>query len=187
MPTFLWAPGLLRNKIVLSVESHLVDKAGLKALFNADRQWKERIQIQAGFTHRLSRKDKPQTNSTTKGIDSAPKRKSPNFASVVFGDFPCYGWLSRRGVGGWGQMKIWLFEGTFWERGGGWGGGAGVNERQMRVVPTQLFSQSSSKARRTGRSTGNLRWVLPLFAVARRLAEGWKCLQWGTTSKPFPI
>lgn len=70
-------------------------------------------------------------------------------------------------------MKIWLFEGTFWERGGGWGGGgAGVNERQMRVVPTQLFSQSSSKARRTGRSTGNLRWVLPLFAVARRLAEG---------------
>lgn len=52
------------------------------------------------------------------------------------------------------------------------GGGAGVNERQMRVVPTQLFSQSRSKARWTGRSTGNLRWVLPLFAVARRPAEG---------------
>lgn len=63
--------------------------------------------------------------------------------------------------------------------------GAGVNERQMQVVPTQLFSQSSSKARRTGCSTGNLRWVLPLFAVARRLGEGWKCLRWGTTSKPF--
>lgn len=50
--------------------------------------------------------------------------------------------------------------------------GAGVNERQMQVVPTQLFSQSRSKARRTSRSTGNLRWVLPLFAVARRPADG---------------
>lgn len=81
----------------------------------------------------------------------------------------------------------WRF-GCFREHfGRGTGRGAGVNERQMRVVPTQLFSQSRSKARRTGRSTGNLRWVLPLFAVARRPAEGWKCLQWGTTSKPFPI
>lgn len=70
----------------------------------------------------------------------------------------------------------------FWKKGRE---GAGVNERQMQVVPTQLFSQSSSKARRTGCSTGNLRWVLPLFAVARRLAQGWKCLRWGTTSKPF--
>lgn len=50
-------------------------------------------------------------------------------------------------------------------------GGARVNERQMQVVPTQLFSQSRSKARRTGRSTGNLRWVRPLFAVATRPAE----------------
>ena len=71
--------------------------------------------------------------------------------------------------------------------GEGGGGGAGVNERQTPVVPTQLFSQSSSKASRTSRSTGNLRRVLPLFAVARRLVEGWKCLQWGTTSKPFAI
>lgn len=96
--------------------------------------------------------------------------------------FLCQGWLSRRGVGCLWQIKIWLFQWIFWEglR------GAEVNERQMRVVPTQLFSQSRSKARRTGRSTGNLRWVLPLFAVARRPAEGWKCLQWGTTSKPFP-
>lgn len=61
--------------------------------------------------------------------------------------------------------------------------GAGLNERQMRVVPTQLFSQSRSKARRTGRSTGNLRWVLPLFAVARRQAPAWKCLRWGTNFK----
>lgn len=83
------------------------------------------------------------------------------------------------------RWRFGCFWGTFGRRGGG--GGAGVNERQTPVVPTQLFSQSSSKASRTSRSTGNLRWVLPLFAVARRLAEGWKCLQWGTTSKPFPI
>lgn len=51
------------------------------------------------------------------------------------------------------------------------GGGVTEIERQMQVVPTQLFSQSRSKASRTGRSAGNLRWVLLLFAVARRPAE----------------
>lgn len=66
---------------------------------------------------------------------------------------------------------------------GGDGSGAGVNERQTPVVPTQLFSQSGSKASRTSRSTGNLRRVLPLFAVARRLAEGWKCFAVGNNIK----
>lgn len=119
----------------------------------------------------------------TKGSKSALKPKNvhflPNF--VVLQWLPLLWLIIQEGcwlLGTDEDLAVW---------GNILGGGAGVNERQMRVVPTQLFSQSRSKARRTGRSTGNLRWVLPLFAVARRPAEGWKCLQWGTTSKPFPI
>lgn len=124
----------------------------------------------------------PQRNTNESWLEVAPEHqnKTVQFRTLSLQWLPLLCLIIQESC--WGQMKIWLFQGTFWA-----GRGAGVNERQMRVVPTQLFSQSRSKTCRTGRSTGNLRWVLPLFAVARRPAGGWKCLQWDTTSKPFPV